>query len=248
MRTLVHFDLDEVMPPESEMLHAQGLPPASVLPAPVRAALDAAREEFRGLAAPVGIVEDLPGEDFLALYPGEGCNPPDSPLPGIVRRAEALALYAATVGEPTDLRIGELFAAHEVALGYLLDTVASAAGDRLSRLLAARFGDRLVGEGRPPEAAKVLPYSPGYCGWHVSGQRRLFARLHPEGVGIRLNDTFLMTPLKSVSGVLVAGSAEAHRFRADYPFCEACATHECARRLASARGRQGRREEVAWNR
>jgi hypothetical protein len=235
MRTVVRFDLEEAIAPESDVLRAQGLPHGSALPARVRATLDAAFEEFRGLAVPVGIVEDLPGEDFMALYAGEGCNPPDSPLPEIVRKAEALALYAATVGEPAGSRTSELFAEHDVALGYLLDTVASAAADRLSYLLAGRFADRLVAEGRPPEAAKVLPYSPGYCGWHVSGQRRLFARLHPDEIGVRLNDRFLMTPLKSVSGILVAGTADAHRFRADHPFCEACATHECARRMASVR-------------
>jgi hypothetical protein len=236
MRSVLIFDPDEAMPPEAEVLRAQALPDRSELPVRVRSALDDAFEEFRRLAAPVGLVEDLPGEDFMALYQGEGCNPPDSPLPEVVRRAEAMGLYAATVGEPTCRRVCELFAAHDVALGYLLDTIASAAADRLSHLLAERFGARLVEGGLSPEVASVLPYSPGYCGWHVSGQRRLFARLRPEGIGIHLNASCLMTPLKSVSGILVAGSGEAHRFRPDYPFCEACAMHECVRRMASVRG------------
>jgi cobalamin-dependent methionine synthase I len=181
----------------------------------------------------VGVVEELPREDFDAIYRGEGCNPPESPLPHIVPRSEGLELYAATVGERLSARIGELFEEHDVAVAYFLDAIASAAADRLSDLLAARFHDRLTGRGVPPERAKVLPYSPGYCGWHVSGQKRLFARLHPEQIGIHLNESCLMTPLKSVSGVLVGGTGEAHRFKPDFPFCEACLTHECGRRMAS---------------
>jgi len=69
----------------------------------------------------------------------------------------------------------------------------------------------------------------------VSGQRRLFARLRPEEIGIHLNSSFLMTPLTSVSGVLVGGTGDIHRFRPDFPFCEACATHECRPRMASVR-------------
>jgi hypothetical protein len=42
-----------------------------------------------------------------------------------------------------------------------------------------------------------------------------------------------MTPVKSVSGVLVSAPAEAHRFRPDFPFCRACRRRECGRRMAS---------------
>ena len=233
MRGVVRFDLEQARPPEDEVLRAHGMRHAASLPGRVRVALDAGWELFRELASPAGVVEELPREDFGAVYQGEGCNPPNSPLPHIVPRAEGLQLYAATVGERVSLRIGELFEEHDVAVAYFLDAIASASADRLADILAARFHDRLTERGVPPDHAKVLPYSPGYCGWHVSGQKRLFARLHPEEIGIHLNDSCLMTPLKSVSGVLVGGPGEAHRFKPDFPFCEACLTHECGRRMAS---------------
>ena len=75
--------------------------------------------------------------------------------------------------------------------------------------------------GRAPDSAAtgigVLRYSPGYCGWHISGQRRLFAHLRPERIGITLHDSYLMEPLKSVSGVLIAGAKEIHAFADTYP-------------------------------
>ena len=179
------------------------------------------------------MVEEVTREEFPAVYEGEGNNPPVTPLPEIVTRGEGLALYAATLGEGVSHRIGDLFDEQEPAVAYLLDAVASAAADRLSRCLAEHFGTRLAERGAAPDHAQVLPYSPGYCGWHVTGQRRLFARLRPEEIGIRLSSSFLMTPLKSVSGVLVGGTAETHRFRPDFLFCEACATRECRIRMAS---------------
>ena len=77
----------------------------------------------------------------------------------------------------------------------------------------------------------VLRYSPGYCGWHISGQRRLFDYLDPGQIGITLRESFLMDPLKSVSGVLIAGPREIHRFTDDYDFCDQCDTRGCRQRL-----------------
>lgn len=235
MREVVRFPAAEARPPEEEVLRLQGMAEGASLPARVRPALDSAFGLFEELAAPVGLVEDLAPGEFPAIYEGEGANAPNTPLPEIVGRAAGLALYAATVGDAVGRRIGELFTEQEVVVGYLLDAVASAAADRLSDLLAEHFSDRLVAGGVDPDRAKVLPYSPGYCGWEVSGQRRLFARLRPEEIGIHLNPSCLMTPLKSVSGVLVGGTADTHRFRPDFPFCAACVTRECGRRMAAVR-------------
>ena len=110
----------------------------------------------------------------------------------------------------------------------MLDAVASAAADRLADLLAARC-ETASGE----ERIRVLPYSPGYCGWHVSGQRALFAYLDPSDIGVLLNASCLMQPLKSVSAVLVGGAADIHKFRPTYAFCEPCQDKHCRGRMAS---------------
>jgi hypothetical protein len=77
----------------------------------------------------------------------------------------------------------------------------------------------------------VLPYSPGYCGWHVTGQRRLFDRLEPQRIGVTLNSSCLMQPLKSVSGVLVIGPSSIHEFDNDFDFCALCSTYQCRARI-----------------
>jgi hypothetical protein len=90
-------------------------------------------------------------------------------------------------------------------------------------------------QGRTGQGSTLLRYSPGYCGWDITGQRALFAALHPEEIGIRLNESCLMEPVKSISGVMVAGPAEIHEFNNDYPFCSECRTKDCRRRIGAVR-------------
>jgi hypothetical protein len=182
------------------------------------------------LAEPRAVFEEIASAAFAGTLDGAAAG--GSVVASVYPRAEALALFAATLGEPVCLEIRRLFGRGEVALGYMLDTVASVAADRLADLAAARFRDALAPLGSGP--LRVLPYSPGYCGWPTTGQGPLFEKLQPGEIGISLNDSFLMWPLKSVSGVLVAGPLDTHVFEPDFPFCDDCATRACRARLAAA--------------
>jgi hypothetical protein len=215
------------------ILQAEGIGSGRAAPDHLLELVEQARTLYRSLAEPRGILASISPADFLEVYEGEGENAVLSPLPGIAGRAGHLALFAATLGDPLCESIRALFARDDPALGYMLDVIASERADALADLLAGHFRDALVGEGVRPDAAVVLPYSPGYCGWHVSGQRRLFAHLEPERIGIILTSLHMMTPVKSVSGVLVAGSAQAHAFENDFEFCLDCATWSCRSRLLS---------------
>jgi hypothetical protein len=231
---VVPFTPDEAQPERGEVLRSQELPEGPELPERVAALLDTALRLHLELIEPRAVFETLPIDDFEKLYPGEGHNARATPLERVFPQATGLALYAATLGEGVCAEIRARFEQKDLAVAYMLDGVASVAADRLSRLLADRFGDIVARGSAGDGAPRVLPYSPGYCGWHVSGQGRLFARLRPEEIGISLNDSYLMTPIKSVSGVLVAGPGTIHRFRPSYPFCEGCATHACRERIAWA--------------
>lgn len=55
--------------------------------------------------------------------------------------------------------------------------------------------------------------------------------LQPEKIGISLNDNFLMSPIKSVTGVLVDGKKEIHIFETNFLFCSSCKHHSCSERM-----------------
>jgi hypothetical protein len=128
-------------------------------------------------------------------------------------------------------KIDELFGANEFALGSMLDSVASVGTDRAADSMESHYFNLLSKEGKINPSTGMLRYSPGYCGWHMSGQKKLFELLHPEDIGIFLLDSFLMKPLKSISGVMVVGRKEIHIFDDSYPFCSQCRSHSCRDRI-----------------
>ena len=196
----------------------------------VQSVIDRSREMFIDSVGARGLYQSIAAADFDAVYRGNGDNDEDTPLEHVVEEADSLALFAVTLGEEISDRISAHFDAGELADGYILDQVASLAADELAAIAGRRFqGDN------PGDGLAVLPYSPGYCGWHVSGQRALFAQLRPDEIGISLNDSCLMHPIKSVSGVLVLAPVEAHDFSPAFPCCATCTTLDCQERAASLR-------------
>ncbi len=201
----------------------------------VHGLIEGAGRAFVESARPRGVWQKISPAKFDAIYRGEGGNDSDTPLEVILEDAVALALFAATVGEEVSSRIPYLFDTGELAEGYILDQVASFAADEMAQFATRRFG---LSEKLASDEA-VLPYSPGYCGWHVSGQRALFAALEPEEVGVTINDSCLMSPIKSVSGVLVLAPAEAHCISPSFTCCSACTTLDCQERTAGFREQAG---------
>ncbi|MBN2636586.1 MAG: hypothetical protein JXR61_09975 [Prolixibacteraceae bacterium] len=50
-------------------------------------------------------------------------------------------------------------------------------------------------------------FSPGYCDWNISEQKKLFSLLPKNFCGITLSNSLLMTPVKSVSGIIGVGKS-----------------------------------------
>jgi hypothetical protein len=195
----------------------------------VRSSIDQARELFIDTARPKALYEAIAAADFDFVYRGDGGNEENTPLEQVLEKAVSLALFAVTLGGEVSNRISRLFDTGELAEGYILDQMASFAADELAQITARRF----EAETGTALGAAVLPYSPGYCGWNVTGQRALFTHLEPDELAITLNDSCLTHPVKSVSGVLVLAPIEAHSFSPAFPCCATCTTLDCQERAAA---------------
>jgi hypothetical protein len=231
MRKIIELDIAELTPTPGEVLANQGMAGRANLPEKIKTLLDSALELFRQLAEPKGLLQELPLSEFEAIYDGNGLNLPEGPVPMIVPRADGLALFAATMGSSLASKSSELFAKGGPALGFMLDAVNSCAAERMGRQMGLRFVATLPDETRRAKELKVQYYCPGHCGWHISGQTKLFEVLHPEEIGITLNERWVMLPVKSISGILVAGDMDIHRFRPAFSFCGQCKEHKCVKRL-----------------
>jgi hypothetical protein len=231
MRMVFSLGVEEITPVALEVLEYQGMAGRSNLPARITALLDSALDLFKQLASPLGIFEDLEISNFGAIYDGNGLNVPDGPVPGIVPEADAVALFAATMGDALAAKSSELFKKGGPALGFMLDAVNSVGAERLGRLMGQRFLEHLPEELRGAKELKAQYYCPGHCGWHMSGQTKLFQSLHPEEIGIALKPSWVMQPMKSISGILVAGDIKIHRFTPSFSFCPQCKEKKCVQRL-----------------
>jgi len=77
-------------------------------------------------------------------------------------------------------------------------------------------------------------YSPGYCEWPTTDQKCLFSYIGEQPTGILLNETCLMSPIKSVSGIIGIGKDLKKR-----PYgCATCNSKSCIYRRIKDRIKQ----------
>ena len=227
---MIDFPPARLEPDAAAIYAVLGLKSGAEPSARAAALLPRALEMFRAASEPRGTSRTIMAGEFAAVFNGQGRNEPQAPLAGIYPAAERLDLFAFTLGERISAEIARLFAGGDFALGSVLDAVASLAADN-----AGRLAEKWLESGTAA-AARTFLYSPGYCGWHISAQEKLFAALHPQAIGMSLNASFLMSPLKSISGVLVSGPVAIHRIAADYPFCSRCQSPVCRERSMGLSG------------
>ena len=136
--------------------------------------------------------------------------------------ATHFATFVATAGVEFDSYLHRLRAEGDMLNEFLADAVGSEIAEATVRYVSERIGEQAVEMG----LFATHPYSPGYCSWHVREQHSLFSLLPDEPCGIKLNDSSLMFPIKSVSGVigLVAQIKETPHA------CEICGLQTCYKR------------------
>jgi hypothetical protein len=226
---MIAFPLERLQPRAEAVYESLGLQGGSRPSLRSVALLEQALALLKACSEPLGASVPVSADEFADIFAGNGQNAPDTPLQKIFPRADRLHLFAFTLGAPISAEIKRLFACGDFALGAVLDAAASLATDGAGRVAEEWAESQAMGSGTGA-GPQALLYSPGYCGWHISGQEKLFARLRPQRIGISLSASFLMDPLKSISGVLVAGPAAIHRFSEVYPFCGQCKSPTCRER------------------
>lgn len=231
MRSIIDFTLEDIRLSRDEILRSQGIPDGTEVSENFEKIYVEAIKTFQELAKPRGIMARIEVSDFEEVFRGEGLNEPENPVKDIYRKSSYLALFAVTLGPVLSEKVTELFDKGDYAAGYMLDSVSSYAADSLANTIANLLQTEIAGKESSPDTLRVLNYSPGYCGWHISGQRKLFEVLNPEEIGITLNESYLMSPIKTVSGVLIAGPGETHELTNSYPFCDTCRTKSCIERM-----------------
>ena len=187
MEEIFSFRFSEITPDSNTVLESQGISANAEIPEKIRVLYDQALAKLENLAEPKAIIKNISTASFTHVFEGEGRNDPAAPLAAIYHRADSLALYALTLGKALATEIDTLFGKNDFASAYMLDSVASVAAEKASTAMEDYLSEELNAAGFDPGRDAVLGYSPGYCGWHISGQKMLFEYLLPERIDITLN-------------------------------------------------------------
>jgi hypothetical protein len=133
--------------------------------------------------------------------------------------ATHFAVFLATAGAEFE----EWMKSHDMFESFIADAlgsvVAERTADEMEKALQASI-DKLRWK-------RTNRFSPGYCEWATAEQRQLIPLLGtPNPCGIRLTESALMWPVKSVSGIIGLGEHVSYH---DYA-CRLCPLTQCFRR------------------
>jgi len=117
-----------------------------------------------------------------------------------------MAVFACTAGPGVRKVYDEYMAQNDLLHAFLVDTLGTVAVEKAMDLIQAS----LSREAEKTGLHISNRYSPGYCGWSVSEQQKLWQFLPPHYSGIELSESSLMIPIKSVSGIIGLGKNMRH--------------------------------------
>lgn len=139
-----------------------------------------------------------------------------------LKKSSSVVLFAVSVGSVIDGLIKKLNEENDLVAAFVVNTIGSEAAEQTAAMIEKLVADEIEKLGWK----HTNRFSPGYCGWSVAEQHKLFSLLPPNFIGIKLTESALMTPIKSISGIIGIGpDAE----KKDYT-CSICNMENCYRR------------------
>lgn len=136
---------------------------------------------------------------------------------------EGSALFACTIGKQFDNWCRTFDDQHDILHRYFADAI----GSEIVEAAVDWLEEKINFEAEKLGLKCTNRYSPGYCEWNVSDQLKLFSFFPDNFCGIKINDSALMTPIKSISGIIGLGknvSKKAYN-------CHICSMENCYLRM-----------------
>jgi hypothetical protein len=143
-------------------------------------------------------------------------------LANTLTNAEKIVCFVGTIGTGVEHEINRLLSKQKLADAYILDAMASVAVENM----IDRFQDLMANQFSAEHRTVTLRFSPGYCDWPVTQQKKLFKIFDPKEIDVELLDSCLMQPRKSISGVFGITPQESE----SYNPCRDCPTRGCESR------------------
>jgi hypothetical protein len=147
---------------------------------------------------------------------------------GQIKKSDSVAIFLCTAGPEIGIRSRKAMQEKDLLKGYIYDVVGSEIVEAAADLMQNELEKAVISSGK-----KITNrYSPGYCGWDVAEQHKLFQLVPENFCKIRLTQSALMDPVKSVSGIIGIGE----NVKQNPYTCNMCEMKDCIYR--GARGKK----------
>ncbi|MEN8248861.1 MAG: vitamin B12 dependent-methionine synthase activation domain-containing protein [Bacteroidota bacterium] len=130
-----------------------------------------------------------------------------------------VAVFVCTIGYKVENLSQKLIREGELLEGYIVNLIGSFAADSLANTIHEHINK----EALKNNVGHTNRFSPGYCNWYVKDQFKIFELMDGVNCGITLTESALMTPIKSVTGIIGIGEKATMK---DYP-CKVCKEENC---------------------
>ena len=142
-------------------------------------------------------------------------------LTRLLGECEHAAVFVLTIGVYLEELVAYLSTKGMVLQATVLDAVGSGAVEKLAGEIEAEVRLKAAADGMVVSRR----FSPGYCDWDISQQKRFFELLDGNTAGVSLTENMLMMPRKSISGIIGIGLPG--RDIEEYNPCLTCQKKDC---------------------
>jgi hypothetical protein len=134
---------------------------------------------------------------------------------------DKIALGLCTIGKQLEDEVSQLTKQGDLARAIILDAMGSVAAESAADSLNLHICEMCKKKGW----GSSQRFSPGYGNWPLEGQRLIFSLLPAEKIKVKLNQSCMMIPRKSVSFAIKIG--EQFKGLEKKRICETCNLKSC---------------------
>jgi hypothetical protein len=139
-----------------------------------------------------------------------------------LKKSEAIAIFLCTAGDEIGRKSRQAMQERDLLRGYIYDVIGSEIVEAAADMMQGELEKSVALSSRK----LTNRYSPGYCGWDVAEQNKLFSLIPDNYCGIRLTPSSLMDPVKSISGFIGIGE----HVKSNPYTCKMCEIKDCTYR------------------
>lgn len=176
------------------------------LPEPLEESIETHLDLINQLIKPVGGFVILKDQKVKftkdRFYINDTCLKSEKIISRYLSESETIAILVATIGDDLEKLSRKLMEQYDYISGYITDKAASELVEKTADLIETELQKITINT----NLNLTNRYSPGYCGWNVNDQHKLFSFLPKDFCDVHLTESALMIPIKSISAVIGIGS------------------------------------------